>query len=175
MLLLVIAREVQAQDAKLVWDQPASDAVTLGYSVTIDGVTTDYGISPMGASLAGSCGCAIPLPFSGGYHTIVVTAYNRFGQTESEVFQVGPVAGATATPSGQPGQPVAFDGRDSASPNGWISEYSWQWGDGTGQTNSTSPIASHVFTSPGAFNVVLTITDNAGARVSSMVVATIEP
>jgi hypothetical protein len=174
-ILLFIAREAPAQDAKLVWDHPDSDSVTLGYSVTVDGMTTDYGISPMGASLAGSCGCAIPLPFSGGYHTIVVTAYNRFGHTQSEVFQVGPVAAPMAPDSGQPGQPISFDGGDSASPNGRITEYSWQWGDGTSQTNSTSPTASHVFASPGTFDVVLTITDNAGAQASSRVVVTIEP
>jgi hypothetical protein len=172
--LLFIAQGVRAQDAKLVWDHPDSDAGTLGYSVTIDGVTTDYGISPTGAAFAGSCGCAIPLPFSGGYHTILVTAYNLFGQTQSRIFQVGPVAMAGGPYSSQVRQPVTFGGGGSASPNGWIVEYSWQWGDGTSQTNSTSPMASHVFGSRGTFDVVLTITDNAGAQASSTVVVTID-
>ena len=171
--LLFTAQAARAQDGKLVWDLPNSDAVTLGYSVTVDGITTDYGISPTGARLAGSCGCAVPLPFSGGYHTIFVTAYNQFGQTRSGIFQVGPVALPDGPDSSKPGQPVTLDGGGSVSPNGWITEYSWQWGDGTGQSNSTSPTASHVFDGPGTFSVVLTITDNAGARASATVIVTI--
>jgi hypothetical protein len=173
-LLLIITVEARAQDAKLFWSHSNSDAVTLGYSVTIDGVTTDYGISPIGAGRAGSCGCAIPIPFSGGYHTISVSAYNLFGQTQSALFQVGPVAMAEGPYSSQGGQLVTFDGGGSVSPNGWIAEYSWQWGDGTSQTNSTSPTASHVFGRRGTFDVVLTITDNAGAQASSTVVITID-
>jgi hypothetical protein len=172
--LLFIGREVRAQDAKLVWDHPDSDAVTLGYSVTIDGLTTDYGISPHGAGFAGSCGCAVPLPFSGGYHTILVTAYNLFGRNQSRIFQVGPVAMADGPDSSQAGQLVTFDGGGSASPNGWITDYSWLWGDGTSQPNSSSPIASHVFSSRGTFTVVLTITDNAGAQASSTVMVAID-
>src|SRR4029453_12402332 len=143
-LLLIIAQGMRAPNARFVWDTPDSDAGTLGSSVTIDGVTTDYGISPTGAAFAGSCGCAIPLPFSGGYHTILVTAYNGFGQTHSRIFQVGPVAMAGGPYSSQVGQLVTFGGGGSASPNGRIVEYSWQWGDGTSQTNSPSPTASHV-------------------------------
>jgi PKD domain len=172
-VLLFIAQEARAQNGKLVWDHADSGAVTLGYSVTIDGITTDYGVSPIGAGPGGSRGCAIPLPFSGGYHIISVTAYNLFGKTQSAVFPVGPVAEAGAPYSSQAGQPVTLDGGGSVSPNGWITEYSWHWGDGTGQTSSPSPTASHVFDGPGTFNVVLMITDNAGARASSTVVVTI--
>jgi hypothetical protein len=172
-VLLFNTREALAQDAKLAWNHPDSAGVTLGYSVTIDGVTTDYGISPVGADVVGSCGCAIPLPFSGGYHTISVTAYNLFGQTQSMLFQVGPVAMPGGPYSSQAREPVTFDGGGSASPNGRITEYSWQWGDGTSQPNSSSPTASHVFDSPGTFTVVLTIWDNAGAQASSAVTVTI--
>ena len=121
-VLLFIAQEARAQNGKLVWDHADSSAVTLGYSVTIDGMTTDYGVSPIGAGPGGSRGCAISLPFSGGYHTISVTAYNVFGKTQSGVFPVGPVAEAGAPYSSQAGQPVTLDGGGSVSPNGWITE-----------------------------------------------------
>src|SRR5262245_47239458 len=121
-LVLLSLGEARAQNAKLAWDQPDSNS-TIGYTVTIDGLMTDYGISPLGAGLAGLCGCAIPVPFSGGHHNILVTAYGLFGQLQSQMLYVGPVADLGGPYDGSAGTAVAFDGGKSTSPNGWIVNY----------------------------------------------------
>jgi PKD domain len=171
-LLLGSAGEAQGQGGMLAWDSSDPNMLILGYSVSIDGNSTDYGISPVGGLIAGVCGCAISLPFSGGRHTIIVTAYGSFGQIHSAPFDVGPVANAGGPYEGQVGLAVSFDGRNSTSPNGWITHYSWQWGDGT-NTTSLSPTTSHAFERTGTFNITLTTTDNAGATASSTVTAVI--
>jgi hypothetical protein len=172
-LQLWSAGEAHGQGGMLAWDHSDPNMSTLGYSVSVDGHSTDYGISPVGAQGGSACGCAISLPFSGGRHTVVITAYGAFGQIHSAPFEVGPVANAGGSYAGQVDQPVSFDGRNSTSPNGWITQYSWQWGDGTNTTSSSSPATSHVFSSAGTFNVTLTTTDNAGATASSAVTAVI--
>jgi PKD domain len=170
-LLLWSAGEAHGQADMLAWDHSDPNVLIHGYSVSVDGHSTDYGISPVGALGAGACGCAISLPFSGGRHTIVVTAYGAFGQIQSAPLDVAPLANAGGPYAGQVGQSVSFDGGNSTSPNGWITQYSWQWGDGTNTTSSSSPATSHVFSSAGTFNVRLTTTDNAGATASSVVTA----
>jgi PKD domain len=174
--VLLSLADASAQNAMLAWDHQTDSTSTLGYRVSFDGLTTDYGISPFGSLFAGSCGCAVPLPFSGGHHTIVVTAYGPFGQIDSQALYVGPVA-ALREPyyAGLVGMAIDVDGAGSSSPNGWIVSYTWQWGDGTPDTISSSPTASHVFSGPGTFSVVLTVADNAGAAASATGVATITP
>jgi PKD domain len=170
--VLLSLGKANGQNAVLAWDQPDSNQ-TLGYKVSFDELTTDYGISPLGALLAGSCGCAVPLPFSGGTHTIVVTAYGLFGEIASEAFQVGPWASLNGPYASNAGTEITVDGSGSTSPNGWTVTYTWQWGDGTSDTISSSPTASHVFAAPGSFTVILTTTDNAGAQASASTIAMI--
>ena len=65
---------VQAQTSpRLAWDGQVSPAVT-GYAVTVDGVRTNYGLTPIAN---GTCGCSIPATFSGGRQTMIVTATTR--------------------------------------------------------------------------------------------------
>jgi PKD repeat protein len=166
---------VRAQTAKLAWDEPAG-SVILGYAVTIDGVRKDYGLNPVNTILGllgTSCGCSITLPFSGGYHTIVVSAYSVAGESASSPLAVGPSANAGGPYSGSAGTALAVTGAGSDAPTGSITSYAWHWGDGSNDTVSTSATASHVFNSSGTYTVALTITDNAGAKASSTAVATI--
>ena len=44
---------------------------------------------------------------------------------------------------------------------GSITSYAWNFGDGT-STTTTSPIFTHVYSSPGAFTASVTETDSAG-------------
>ena len=44
-----------------------------------------------------------------------------------------------------------------------ITSYQWNWGDGSAVETSASPRASHVFTTPQSFVVLLTVTDGSGA------------
>ena len=57
------------------------------------------------------------------------------------------------------GKPVAFDGSTSSDPDGTISTYHWQFGDGTG-ASAIKP--THTFSAPGSYTVTLTVTDNDG-------------
>ena len=68
------------------------------------------------------------------------------------------VIGASPT-SGAAALTVAFTGTGSSDPDGTISSYAWDFGDG--QT-STLGSPSHTYTVAGTYAVVLTVTDNAG-------------
>src|SRR5262249_29363849 len=71
-----------------------------------------------------------------------------------------PTAVITANPtSGTAVLTVGFRGTGSSDPDGTISSYAWNFGDG--QT-STLASPSHAYAVVGSYNVMLTVTDNAG-------------
>jgi PKD repeat protein len=55
------------------------------------------------------------------------------------------------------------DGTASTDPDGSITTYRWDWGDGSSTTGATS---SHSYITAGSYAVVLTVTDNSGASNS---------
>ncbi|WP_417666397.1 PKD domain-containing protein [Roseibium sp.] len=59
-----------------------------------------------------------------------------------------------------PGIPVRFDATASSDPDGNISAYDWDFGDGRAGVGAT---AEHVFDRPGTYEVTLKVTDNSGA------------
>jgi len=67
-----------------------------------------------------------------------------------------------------------LDGNTSSDPDGSISSYSWDLGDGN---TSTSASLSHAYASAGSYTVILTVTDNEGATgfVSQTVTVTDPP
>jgi hypothetical protein len=160
---------LHAGSPTLEWELDAASEVT-GFAVTVDGVRQDYGLAPLSA--AGTCGCAIPLPISGGVHTIVVSAYNRHGETAAEPLFVAPVASAGGPYNAAIGAALLVNGSGSNNPAGTITTYDWDWGDGTKSTTSV-PQTSHVYTIAGFFRVTLVVTDNAGATAVATTTATI--
>jgi PKD repeat protein len=58
----------------------------------------------------------------------------------------------------------SFDGSRSTSPNGAITQYEWQYGDGS--ANGFGSSVSHTYASAGQFSATLTITDETGATAS---------
>jgi len=58
------------------------------------------------------------------------------------------------------GQQVSFDGTDTKDPDGSIAGYEWDFGDGE---TSTEDSPRHLYTQPGRYIVVLSVTDNDGA------------
>lgn len=68
-----------------------------------------------------------------------------------------PTAAFTAAASGLG---VTVDGAGSSDADGTIASYAWTFGDGGTATGAT---ASHTYAAAGTFDVVLTVTDNAGA------------
>jgi len=73
-----------------------------------------------------------------------------------------------------PGQSVSFDGSEStAAPGGTITNYTWNFGDGTAPVTADSPSASHVYTTPGTYTATLTVTDNLGVTATTAAAQTV--
>ncbi|MGH9661721.1 MAG: PKD domain-containing protein, partial [Bryobacteraceae bacterium] len=84
-----------------------------------------------------------------------------------------PVADATATPvSGNAPLAVAFSAAGSSDPDGSITAYGWNFGDGT---TGSGVAPGHTYTSAGTFVATLTVTDNGGATATDTVTVTVSP
>ena len=154
---------------RIQWDEDPASMVS-GYMVTIDGARTDYFLTPVGADL--TCGCSIVPPFSGGRHTVRVSAYNFAGEVQSTELIVGPTANAGGPYTGLAGTVLAVDASRSIAPTGTLTTFQWTWGDGTSSTSLLS-LASHAYAASGTFTIALTVTDNAGAIATATATATI--
>ncbi|NKE70793.1 beta-propeller fold lactonase family protein [Candidatus Manganitrophus noduliformans] len=76
-----------------------------------------------------------------------------------------PLAALSAGPgSGAAPLTVHFDGSGSSDPDGSISSYAWDFGDGS---NGAGPLIDHSYSTAGTFTATLTVTDNQGARTSA--------
>lgn len=73
-----------------------------------------------------------------------------------------PTAVITAPTTGDPGQPVLFDGRMSSDVDGTIDRYEWVLG--VGGPAAQGPQVSHTFVISGSYEVTLAVTDDRGAR-----------
>ena len=60
---------------------------------------------------------------------------------------------------------VEFNASASNDPDGHITNYSWNFGDDT--KNGTGNVTTHAFPANGTYEVVLTVTDNGGAKNST--------
>ncbi len=70
-----------------------------------------------------------------------------------------PVARINGPYSGSADLPINFSSSGSNDPDGTITAFSWNFGDGT---SSTEPDPTHVYTSNGSYTVTLMVTDNSG-------------
>jgi len=70
-----------------------------------------------------------------------------------------PTANAGGPYTGVVGTPVQFNGSGSFDGDGFITAYSWNFGDGTSGTGSTP---THTYAAAGLYTVTLTVTDNDG-------------
>jgi len=65
---------------------------------------------------------------------------------------------------------ISFDASGSHDPDGTITSYAWDFGDGTTRTGVT---VSHAYSTAGSFTVTLTVTDNGGLTDQSTAVKVI--
>jgi PKD repeat protein len=85
---------------------------------------------------------------------------------KSSITLTPPTAVVSALPTlGDAPLTVAFNGAGSVDQDGTISNYEWNYGDGT--VTGTSALASHVYNTPGIYTATLTVTDNSGLKNSS--------
>jgi len=66
---------------------------------------------------------------------------------------------------------VTFDASGSSDANGTISNYNWNFGDGS---IGSGMVTDHTYTDAGQYTAVLTVTDDAGATDNASVVITVE-
>lgn len=83
-----------------------------------------------------------------------------------------PVAELSYSP-GSPtvGELVTFDGSMSNDPNGWLVEWFWDFGD---NATAYGVSATHVYGSPGTFQVTLRVTNGVGERDSASAWVTVQ-
>jgi hypothetical protein len=80
--------------------------------------------------------------------------------TQTCVSNQPPVANAGRDQSARTNSSVKFDGRASKDPDGKITNYAWNFGDGKSGSGS---VVSHKYTKRGTYTVTLTVTDDKGA------------
>jgi len=81
-----------------------------------------------------------------------------------------PVAEAGGLSQASVGAPAVFVGSQSFDPDGTITSYVWDFGDGTSGTGADT---THIYSEPGTYNVILTVTDDGGLPGSDSTTAKI--
>lgn len=122
---------------------------------------------------------------TGTYTAVLTLRDNSNGLTDFSTHEVAvdiaargnqpPIANAGTGRTVRVGDRVDFDGGASRDPDGSISRYDWQFGDGFA---SNGVRTSHIYQQPGRYTVSLTVTDNAPAdpgRSRGDIVVTVEP
>ncbi len=122
--------------------------------------------------------------YSPGFYSVLVTATSTNGQQGQATasVQVNP----SVTPSQPPanvqivsppatavaGQPVSFTAATAfpTTPGAVIQSYSWTYGDGGIDSGQR---VSHVYSSPGTYTVILTVTDSTGASAQASTTITV--
>jgi PKD repeat protein len=69
------------------------------------------------------------------------------------------------------GLPISFDASGSSDPDGQISRYLWNFGDGA---SSALAQEQHAYARPGVYNVILTVTDNGEMDASTIISVTVD-
>ncbi|HEX08423.1 MAG TPA: PKD domain-containing protein [Thermoplasmatales archaeon] len=83
-----------------------------------------------------------------------------------------PIADANGPYLGKAGNPITFDASNSLDPDGYIANYTWNFGDGNKNTTTNTTI-THIFKNPGNYTITLTVTDNNGTTNSTKTFAII--
>lgn len=106
-----------------------------------------------------------------GPQVVALEVTDDLGSTDREIVTVivgdneEPTAFFTLSPTTpRAGQQISFDASGSEDSDGSISEYRWAMGDGSTRVGR---LVTYAYTTPGTYNVVLTVTDNNGGTGSA--------
>ena len=112
-----------------------------------------------------------------GKYIVTLTVTDNSGETDTDttVANVGignlpPQADAGDKVSGEAGRRITFDGTRSSDPDGDITSYAWDFGDGN---TGTGPTPRHRYAKPGNYFVTLTVTDSDDVTDSDATLATV--
>jgi PKD repeat protein/heme-degrading monooxygenase HmoA len=102
-----------------------------------------------------------------GLYTVTLTVTDSTGLTDAatttadviDAVNHPPVADPGGPYTGEPGVPLAFDGTGSSDPDGSVTSYAWNFGDGTVDSGATP---SHTYGAAGDYTVTLRVTDDSG-------------
>jgi PKD repeat protein len=101
-----------------------------------------------------------------GVYTVTLTITDDLGTTTSTTQQVTvdrPIAAFTTSQTGTaPDASVSFDASSTTDPESSITDYSWDFGDGTSVDAGPADTVSHTFTAAGTYTATLTVTDQLG-------------
>lgn len=91
----------------------------------------------------------------------------KAGEAAGCAARIGPTPSFTAPASSETGQAVAFDGSTSYDISSAIAKYEWNFGDGTAPVTTAGAAPTHYYTTPGTYQVSLTVSDSSGNANSS--------
>ena len=122
---------------------------------------------------------------AGGSYQVSLTVTDDAGTIDREerTFQVGPTLGArpvaemTCIPaSPKPGATVSCNASASLPGTGAnITQYVFNWGDGSPEETHTNPLQTHVYAAAGTFTATVTVTDSLGRTASKQVAVVVTP
>jgi PKD repeat protein len=147
-------------------------------SSDLDGTVVSYDWD-FGDNSAGS-GMNVTHTYAAGTYTLTLAVTDDMGATDSATINITitattspqpPIADAGGSYSANVGVLVQFDGSASSDPDGFIASYSWDFGDGSATGSGVGPV--HIYTTPGNYTVVLTVTDDQGLTAVAQTTAQI--
>ena len=117
---------------------------------------------------------------STGSYTVTITVTDNSGASHSDTATVTIVLPPNVLPIANPNGPyesrvddeVSLSSAGSDDTDGFITDYDWNFGDGTLHSFDQNPI--HIYEADGTFTVTLTVTDDRGGTASETTTITVE-
>jgi len=180
-LVVAVTALNQAPIARIVGPMTAVAGAVVTFSGSTssdpDGTIVSYDWN-FGDGSAGA-GASVSHTYTAGTYTVTLTVMDNAGATNSATQTITvspagipqpPVANPGGPYNGTVGTPVQFNGSGSSDPDGSITAYLWNFGDGA-TASTVSP--THAYAAAGTYTVQLTVTDNSGLTGSAQTTVTV--
>jgi serine protease len=118
----------------------------------------------------------ITCDFTVGMHNVTLTVTDNDNLTDSDEVIITVEANKAPTADAGPARSVCvnetltFDGSGSSDPDGTITSYNWDFGDGTTGEGVTP---THIYVTNGTYTVTLMVTDNGGSTDADTAIVTV--